>query len=698
MTRTATTRNAPSTTISRASSILLSPSKRRRLDNDGSFKPTRDHSSIHDERPLQDEVKPSSTDILKWTFTKAAIAPCFVRDVFQMKESGTRDMEYFWLGRIPCRTVHIIGLVVGVQVWEKRTVYTIDDGTAVIDCAIAHAQMKPTSPTKPHNKATSPTKGPTKPGGPSFADYSLSARKAPAIPTNTILKRKSNEPPPPPKPVASVGQSARIVGRVVSRYDSRLVLVDEISRCASYNDEASHCVNVAELHRTSYYPPDAMPPFVPPLPPKPNASASQYPSSSRPSSPSKRGVTQEPSTPASIRSAAPSTTTSPGTSVGTASPTSTTGEEPKVPRLRHPSRLHTRDLTANTFRIYVKHYMDNAPPPARTRRGHHTRSESPSPTPRMSQRRTPEALTETDRTAVDSTPRPSRSFRLAVDRTPRASLGPSVESEDEDEDDLLEDDGQMYGYTLSHLRRVPELGLLARRVIKADSHRRAKEERKKAKPRESGSKPIPTAATPSSHKLGDSPTGPAVKRLFRQAIRTLFSEGDIVLWSGPVRPLPDPALEPTIPASCALWKANSSIASAMSSRSGISYEEWDDDEVLSDPTPGEEAYVPLTPAYFSRVLEGAIRAVMAETSKAGDATPKAKASRTGTSLIERLRAHEKTVGPPPGPTKDELLAWLRNSDERWERVGEWTVEEGLMWGKREGRLWCVGKGRWEVCG
>ena len=262
----------------------------------------------------------------------------------------------------------------------------------------------------------------------------------------------------------------------------------------------------------------------------------------------------------------------------------------------------------------------------------------------------------------------------------------------------------MYGYTLSHLRRVPELSLLARRVVKADARRQAKEERQKSRssrPRSGAETAVPSQT---ARKTEDVTTGVTTKRLFKQAIRTLFSEGDIVLWHGPVRPLPTPSLDPLLPlpSSSALWKANTSTASTATSMSSSRYDEWDEDEQLSDPSPSEEAYVPLTPAYFERVLEGAIRSMMTEAASSradhGESTPKANKRRQPIPFIEQLHAREQSCpAPPPGPTKAELLAWLRDNDERWARVGEWAVEEALQYGKREGRLWCVGKGRWEVC-
>ncbi|RPD61333.1 hypothetical protein L227DRAFT_600284 [Lentinus tigrinus ALCF2SS1-6] len=721
---TTTTIPRTRTSISRNnSSILLSPSKRRRTDAEQPSRSKDDTSQRVERSKDAGTTQPTPAEIFRWTFTKAAIASCFVRDVFEMRECGMRDMEYFWLGRIPCRTVRLVGLVVGVQVWEKRTVYTLDDGTAVLDCAIAHAQVRPPSPVKPKSpaKLAPSSKIGTKGMKPSFADYLPSARRVPlsssmasssiaSSSSTTSSRRTLPEPPPPPKPVVRVGQSARVVGRVVIRHDTRILLIDEIVPCASYNDESNHCIAVSDLHRTAYHPSEPLPPFVPP--PLPAPSVSQFPV---PTSPSKRAATQEPQTPASVRSAASSTTTSLST-VASSSPASSTTSEHQV-RLRHPSRLHTRDLTANTFRIYVKHYMDNAPPPSLPRRRARSRSSSPSPTPRHSQRQRDALGTPTRShpgTQSDATPRPSRIVVApSTDRTPRPSLISGAASGDDSEDEL-DDDDQMYGYTLSHLRRVPELSLLARRVVKADAHRRAKEERKKEKEKakaQGSRSQQPSASSASSassaRATSDAPLGPAVKRLFKQAIRTLFSEGDIVLWNGPVHPLPAPALDPFLPPSSTLWKANTSTSSTASSSisssaSASRYEEWDEDEALSDPTPDEEAYVPLTPAYFSRVLEGAIRTIMAQSARIspGEATPTQKKSASRSmSLIQRLRAQERaSAGPPPGPTKEELLGWLRSTDERWARVGEWTVEEALQWGKREGRLWCVGKGRWEVCG
>jgi hypothetical protein len=124
------------TTIERTESwklgtILLTPSKRRRASSEA-------------ESPTPHEpVQPPTAELWKWTLTHEAIAPCFVQDVFKMREHNdtgkgkffnhpcpkhnltiTQEADFFWLGRVPCRTVRIVALVVGVKTYEKRVVYT----------------------------------------------------------------------------------------------------------------------------------------------------------------------------------------------------------------------------------------------------------------------------------------------------------------------------------------------------------------------------------------------------------------------------------------------------------------------------------------------------------------------------------------------------------------------------------------------
>ena len=295
---------------------------------------------------------------------------------------------------------------------------------------------------------------------------------------------------------------------------------------------------------------------------------------------------------------------------------------------------------------------------------------------------------------IDETPRPSKSVSK-TDETPRATMASDKDAA-----------SSALGFTLSHLRRVPELGLLAQRVVEAEAKRRAKEERKKQKEQAaqpqakglsststSGYKPssaILKSAGPTSAKPGE-PKAAKMKRLFRYAIRQLYEEGSIVLWDGPVRPLPIrplPSLSLSIAAGSRstnkLWKSNVSSSTGQPSASAfssVSQQGEDDEDVgdLSDPPKDEEAYVPLSQAYLCRIVEGAIKDIMSRP------------------LTRRLNGW-KSSGPPPGPTPEEITSHLRRRDERWARVGDWAVKEALEWGKIEGRVWCIGDSRWEICG
>ncbi|KAI0792405.1 hypothetical protein C8Q75DRAFT_752673 [Abortiporus biennis] len=631
-------------------------------------------------------------EIWKWTLSNDAIASCFVNDVFDMNECDSKDAEYFWLGRIPCRAVRLVGLVVGVQVFEKRTVYSIDDGTAVIDCNHRHqASGAPVSPSKASNsKAWNGSTGP----------HSLHS--------------------PPPKPIAKVGDSVCIVGRILKRHDTRLIAIDSIQCCLSSNDEPNHWLQVCELHRHMYYPPDPQPFAIP----QPRSNSTQE--EPCPVSTTNHGI-PEPQTPSSSSIASSSATNTPSTSHSSSSNHST---HQSPPRLRHPSRLHSKDLTLNTFRIYLKHYMDNAPPhlPSSSEDEYEDdevfsisqlpespskRKSSPSysclgdSTPRP-QSRQPRSHTSpschTDLT--NSTPRPTKQiYKVLPDVNNRSSPA-------------------MFGFTLSYLRRVPELALLASRVVECEAKRRRREQRAKAKEQEKITSPTshPHAKAKSQvhSKTGKGPTppghsqegkGPKMKRLFRLVIRQLYDEGSIVLWDGPNRLIPSGHLfsqhrdapvsslinyassmlqsgrgefEPPdtgfgiLPPNEMLWKMNSSSASSVSlnSTSTSLQSTTDEDDLgnLSDPLSNEESYVPLTPNYLSYVVEEMIKNYMASHSNTRS---------------------KKVVD---GPTPEILLRYMKKTDGRWDNVSEWALKEALEIAKKDSRIWCIGNGKWELCG
>lgn len=362
-----------------------------------------------------------------------------------------------------------------------------------------------------------------------------------------------------------------------------------------------------------------------------------------------------------------------------------------------------------------------------------------------------------DQYVVDLTPRPPRQMESSDKTTPRVQPRKKGDESDMDEDEEEEGGSAstgLRGYTLSHLRRVPELALLARRVVEAEYKRRAKEQRKKQKEEQlSKSQHTSTskshsssssyslshsrtsyASTSSSHRhaSGSTPTtarstsvalgkgkegepiGAKMKRLFRYAVRQLYEEGSIVLWDGPVRPPPrrfTPIPRPSFTSSDVkiesetnvssgrLWKMGSSASASVSmagdgtmtsvGSASMAVTERslleDDLDELSDPPAQEEAYIPLTSPYLAKIIEQAISEIMSR-------------SYSHSQARSHGYGYVKKGPPPPGPTVDEIVRYLHRKDERWARVGEWAVKEALEWGRESGRVWCIGNGRWEVCG
>ncbi|KDR78405.1 hypothetical protein GALMADRAFT_155343 [Galerina marginata CBS 339.88] len=579
-------------TVDRTSTVYLSPSKRRRRSPS----------------PDQTAKKGSSIkDIFNWTFLGTAIASCSIRDALEMRENTLERREFFWLGSVPCSFVKLVGMIVGVQVYEKRIMYTVDDGTGVIDCS--------------HK------------------------------PAHQTLAFQRTEPPLPLKPIGKVGNFVQVTGRVQLMPNSRQISVKDMELCSSANDELAHTRTVRHLHRTSYSrtEPFTISPHQPLF-----------------KTPKKSNVLDMPSTMYS-------------------SPISSIASSPVKPeqieqshkspiKLRHPSRLHTHDLTENTFRIYLKHYMDYAPIfrlPSDA--GYdsdagigYSISQLPS---------TPTKFPRSDETpcrrrAFDATPKariPALDFGNATASASSLTLLHTGSEPDTHH--------ARSGFSLSYLRRVPELSLLASRVVEAVGRRKVRDERHRMKaagvlPSRSQKFKAPPLAIPPDKFAGKK------KRLFQWAIIQLLKEGCIVHWDGPVRSCPDTSIMDTT----RLWKANTTSTTQPSDNtlfsltsSSVPRPDIDeiDDGALSDPDSTEEAYISLTPEYLSDFVERAI-----------------------TVLVNH---YEKIGKPYTGATKDGILSVLRK-DDRWQYVGEWNVDDALDFLKKEGRVWCMGKGRWDLTG
>ncbi|KAI6116233.1 hypothetical protein F5141DRAFT_654393 [Pisolithus sp. B1] len=563
---------------------------------------------------------PSAQDIWKWTFTRDAIAPCFIRDVLSMKEANVRDVDFFWIGYTPCRFVNLVGMVVAVQVRENRTIYTLDDGTEVIDCILRHP-----APSKPPAESKNTVQPPS-----------------PKKPKSSI---KSAAPLEPPIPVTEVGYVVRVVGRVACHYETRQIIANSIEPCASVLDEADHWLRVAELHKSKY---SLAVPFVipPPVERMQDNVDRQYTGGKSVSftgvaydTPSytlaPRGVRLQTRThvlPSDFRfSLSPGAPSSP---IKGSSPTKVPGSPSKI-KLRHPSRLRSSDLTSNTFRLHLKHYMDNT-------------------------RVNPQADLSYNQRKVQTN---------RLERTPMTQRTDALSSKPE----------PAHGFTLSHLRRVPELALLAARVVRAEARRRAKAEQSEARQRAKAQLVMSSTGTASSMSAGNSiqvptsrrdpshdPFRAKKKRLFEWALARLYEEGSIVLWDGPVHPLPLPVSTPEARTERLLWSESAeskSSASAISTplssvsvsrSSGRCTEEEDMNEYLSDPQPNEDAYVSLTPELLSTYVRDAAAALKRRKARGG----------------------ERESGGLQ-PTSEEVAAYLHRTDARWARVGAWAVEEVL---------------------
>lgn len=252
------------------------------------------------------------------------------------------------------------------------------------------------------------------------------------------------------------------------------------------------------------------------------------------------------------------------------------------------------------------------------------------------------------RPLTDLTPRPNkRLHRSPSPITPRAAARPPSTPL------AKEPETSQKGFTMSHLRRVPELALLANKL-----HRHLLEERA------------------SQSRRHTEPAKVKIKRLFMQLLQELLKRGSIVDsgTEGSAYPLPERGRGWDLDDS-RLWKAGSSSSqtqgggdlSRASMRSGRSRTQQPDLDELSDPDDGEEAFVPCN----ARLL----------------ATPVFAILRRLASTKARVRR---------GPTTARITESLKNSDERWAYIGELQVEEALQLLQAEWRVRKDTGGTWGI--
>ena len=254
---------------------------------------------------------------------------------------------------------------------------------------------------------------------------------------------------------------------------------------------------------------------------------------------------------------------------------------------------------------------------------------------------------------LESTPRP---------RFPQPDFGLSMASSSShaQHSSSVPDSGRR-GFSLSYLRRVPELSLLASKVVQATTRRRLREERKKLK--EAG---MLKSKTQVSSPLSSNQVAFKMKRLFQWALNQLLKEGCIVIWDGPVRECSNISICDT----SRLW-ISTITRSSDSIFGGPNTGNDDNDEgYLSDPSPNEEAYISLTPDFSADYIEAAIKVISDRQLKMGK--------------------------PYAGATVQDILVFMRKDDDMWQYLGDWTVREGLDVLSKNGRVWRTGKDSWDV--
>jgi hypothetical protein len=218
-------------------------------------------------------------------------------------------------------------------------------------------------------------------------------------------------------------------------------------------------------------------------------------------------------------------------------------------------------------------------------------------------------------------------------------------------------------FTLSFLRCVPELSTLAKRVVAQDKKTQEAQDRQKGRATRTGAddarnkgkeRAVPGHAESAEDRVK---RRYKMKMLFRWAVVELYKEGSIVLCNPDAEDYVDP---PAPHPSMRIWKESVNSEAAEDSRMEVETVDG-----VEDAPPDEEGYVSLTPAYLGGYVEQVVRALT---------LIPISASRTQRTTLEKGKPLQKG-----SVTVEEITRYLRRSDGRWERVGEWIVQDALMW-------------------
>jgi hypothetical protein len=126
----------------------------------------------------------------------------------------------------PC--VQTLKTSVGDLADRAFALFSVDDGTEVIDCIHTYSSHPKRQPQLSPPKTT-------------FADYvsnddPLAKYRAPKPFSSSTAAIHPDLPPPPPEPVAEIGQVVRVQGKVVPWHETRRVIVDSIGEMYGLNN------------------------------------------------------------------------------------------------------------------------------------------------------------------------------------------------------------------------------------------------------------------------------------------------------------------------------------------------------------------------------------------------------------------------------------------------------------------------------
>ena len=328
------------------------------------------------------------------------------------------------------------------------------------------------------------------------------------------------------------------------------------------------------------------------------------------------------------------------------------------PKLRHPSRLRPSNLTGHAFRIYVKHFISNASENS-------IKDESDSDDEDLRGLYKPARVYTSQILGTMRNPATYENDTTILTQIRKKLKRPPLSSPT---------DRTCGGFTLSYLRRVPELSLLATRVVK----QRARELDKRAQ--EVASQSTSESTLSNRHtayiKLDRASLAAKKKRLFQWAICELMRDGSITLSDGPKWPF---RAEGTYrnPEANMLWKYSSMTMDTSLFSNANSSRSVDNDELeLSDPDPDEESYISTKPELLAPAITNALKALVLAPSR------------------RRILKRNELIG---GSTKEDILEYLKR-DDRWAFIGEWNITETLEYMINVGLAWNPSGDLWLAMG